>query len=154
MMKTFSEYAAAMIGCYSALPQHERDELHAWELQHVDGSGTYGTSDWPGWERYIGTFEPLGRMAKNTFGYVYLIQSKTGECKIGSSVSVSARLRQLQCANPGLLSLLHAFPSANALQDELALHDAFAHKRIRNEWFALTESDISRIRAIGSGANE
>ncbi|MGN6150839.1 MAG: hypothetical protein ACTHOH_02375 [Lysobacteraceae bacterium] len=58
IMNTFSEYAAAMIGCYAALPQHEREELHAWELQRVDGSGVYCTSDWLGWEKYIGIFQP------------------------------------------------------------------------------------------------
>jgi hypothetical protein len=41
---TFLEYAAAMVGCYSALPPQEREELNAWEAQHVDGSGAYGTS--------------------------------------------------------------------------------------------------------------
>ncbi|MGN6150840.1 MAG: GIY-YIG nuclease family protein [Lysobacteraceae bacterium] len=88
--------------------------------------------------------------AKNTFSYVYLIQSETGHCQIGSSVSVTARLRQLQCANPGPLTLLHAFPSANALQDEFSLHSKFAKKRVRNEWFALSEADVSSICAIVS----
>lgn len=105
-----------MVGCYSALPPQDRDELHAWEAQHVDGSGTYGTSDWPGWEKYIGKLQPLPPKATSTFGYVYLVQSDTGYYKIGSSRSVPGRIQQLQCANPGQLKLLHQFPSANAKQ--------------------------------------
>lgn len=34
------------------------------------------------------------------------------------------------------------------LKDELTLHAQFADKRIRNEWFALTEEDIAYICKI------
>src|SRR5690349_14160578 len=105
MSMSFLEYGAAMAGCYSALPSNERENLHAWEAHHVDGSGAYGTSDWPGWKKYIGSFQLPQAKAKITFGYVYLIQSDTGQCKIGSSRSVLTRVRQLQCANPGLLTI-------------------------------------------------
>ena len=56
MSMSFPEYCAAMVGCYSALPDHERAELHDWESEHVDGSGVCATSDWPGWEKHIGKF--------------------------------------------------------------------------------------------------
>ena len=150
MGMSFLEYAAAMVGCYAALPLQERESLHAWEAEHVDGSGAYGTSDWPGWEKYIGKFQPPSPATKETYGYVYLIQSATGHCKIGSSRSVQNRLRQLQCANPEPLTLLHHFPSANAQQSELALHSRFADRRVRNEWFALTEAEIASICAIAA----
>jgi hypothetical protein len=148
MSMTFLEYCAAMIGCYSALPKIEQDELHAWESSHVDGSGNFGTSDWPGWEKYIGKFEPPRKQEAVTFGYVYLVRSGTGHCKIGSSKNVATRIRQLQCANPENLVLLHQFPSVNAKEDELGLHKKFAQKRIRNEWFALTYEDIESICGI------
>jgi len=144
---SFLEYASAMIGCYSALPPRERERLHAWESEHLDGSGNYGTSDWPGWEKYIGRFQPTLPKPKDTFGYVYLIQSISGYCKIGSSRSVPNRARQLQCANPEPLTLVHQFPSANAQQEEFTLHARFADKRVRNEWFALTDEDIALICA-------
>jgi len=150
MGMTFLEYSAAMIGCYSSLPPHERENLHAWEAEHLGGAEVYGTSDWPGWEKYIGTFQPPAARVKNTFGYVYLVQSATGHCKIGSSRSVASRLRQLQCANPEPLTLLHQFPSADAQQDEFSLHARFADRRVRNEWFALAEADIASICAFNS----
>ncbi|NHF68429.1 GIY-YIG nuclease family protein [Xanthomonas hortorum] len=154
MGMSFLEYASAMIGCYSALPRDERERLHAWESDHLGGPESYGTSDWPGWEKYIGKFRPPQPTPKDTFGYVYLIKSSTGYCKIGSSRSVSNRLRQLQCANPEPLTLLHQFASANAQQDELSLHARFAEKRVRNEWFALTVDDIAHICASMTYASD
>lgn len=149
MGMSFLEYAAAIVGCYAALQPHERENLHVWEAEYIDGSGKYGTSDWPGWEKYIGRFQPAEPGRKETFGYVYLIQSDSSQCKIGSSLSVSNRIRQLQCANPGQLTLLHQFPSENAQQDEFALHNKFAHKRVRGEWFSLDSADIVSICAVG-----
>ncbi|WP_202841483.1 GIY-YIG nuclease family protein [Luteimonas saliphila] len=146
---SFVEYCIAAVGCYSALPHDERERLHAWEAEHLDGSGAYGTIDWPGWEKYLGKFELPPPRVRDTFGYVYLIQSTTGYCKIGSSRSVPNRVRQLQCANPEPLTLLHQFPSADAQQDESSLHARFAPRCVRNEWFALTEADIASIRALG-----
>jgi len=40
------------------MSQELRDELHAWEDIYVDGSGEYGTDDWPGWEPLIGQYRP------------------------------------------------------------------------------------------------
>lgn len=46
------DYSAMMVGVYALLPQAEKDELHEWERTHLDGR--VGTSDWPGWIKYIG----------------------------------------------------------------------------------------------------
>lgn len=43
----------AMYGCYQAMPAHEKTALLEWERTNLDGC-TVGTSDWPGWEKYIG----------------------------------------------------------------------------------------------------
>lgn len=147
---SFLEYATAMVGCYSAMPEHEREALHAWEAEHLVKPGIYGTSDWPGWEKYIGKFSPSPPSKEDTYGYVYLIKSESGHCKIGSSRLVQRRIKQLQCANAGRLHLLHHFPSPNAKQDERALHKKFAHRRMMNEWFALTDSEITAICSISS----
>lgn len=146
MPMSFLEYAAAMHGCYRALPMEERDALHAWEATCLGGSGQFATSDWPGWQKYIGKFQPEEKRPRSRFGSVYVIQSDSGHCKIGSSNSVAARLRQLQCANPQQLKVVHHFESMDALRDERRLHREFAHKRIRSEWFYLSELDIAWIR--------
>jgi hypothetical protein len=148
MRGSFLEYSAAMIGCYSALPTSQREALHAWERQHVDGSGEYGTSDWPGWIPYIGKYEPEPPSPTIKAGMVYLIQERSGLCKIGSSRNLEQRMTQLQCANPHELRLLHHFASSQMLQDERKLHTRFLHRRVKNEWFALTEADIADIQRI------
>jgi hypothetical protein len=48
------EYLAMMTGVLSALPPHELAALTTWEYENVTGDGVYGTSDWPGWIKYIG----------------------------------------------------------------------------------------------------
>ena len=145
----FAEYAAAMLGCYAAMPQEEREALHEWEAECIDGSGHCGTSDWPGWEKYIGRFEIKEGPRPDRCGYVYLIQATSGECKIGLTRSVSKRLAQLQTANPIALNLLHFFPASDARAVEADLHRRFASNHIRNEWYGLSKEDIAFVCLLG-----
>lgn len=46
------EWYAMMLGAVAAMPERERLALEEWERTHIDGHT--GTSDWPGWEKYIG----------------------------------------------------------------------------------------------------
>jgi hypothetical protein len=36
------------------LTEEDKKLLEEWDREVVDGSGKYATSDWPGWEKYIG----------------------------------------------------------------------------------------------------
>ena len=154
MITDFLQYASAMVGCYAAMPEEEKSALHAWEAVHVDGSGALGTSDWPGWEKYIGKFHLAPEKEARTFGYVYLLRAATGEYKIGKSLVVPRRLAQLQTGSPVELQLIHQFPAVNAAKAERALHKRFVSRLVRSEWFLLTESDVASISAIEQwGAN-
>lgn len=51
--RNFGDYMAAQQGAYAAMPQDEKNELHQWEVENLHGD-TVGTSDWPGWTKYIG----------------------------------------------------------------------------------------------------
>jgi hypothetical protein len=42
-----------MMGVYAALPEAKKKDLHKWDSTHVNGHNV-GTSDWPGWAKYIG----------------------------------------------------------------------------------------------------
>lgn len=53
---SISEYCIAIIGCYSALLPDERESLHAWEAEHLDGSGR-------GLRRYASQLSLLGHFA-------------------------------------------------------------------------------------------
>jgi len=62
------DWFAMMHGCYQAMPQNEREALLQWEKENL-GDGKTGTSDWPGWEKYIGSppwkdFPPPTKTAK------------------------------------------------------------------------------------------
>ena len=58
----FYGWHGMMLGCYAAMPEAERAELLAWEKIWVTGDGQRGTSDWPGWEKYIGKVPAPERM--------------------------------------------------------------------------------------------
>lgn len=49
----FSAYMARMLKAYEDMDEEEREELHRWEREHLDGHSV-ATSDWPGWEKYVG----------------------------------------------------------------------------------------------------
>jgi hypothetical protein len=38
-----------LIALHGVMTESEKKALAEWERKHVDGSGKYGTSDWPGW---------------------------------------------------------------------------------------------------------
>jgi hypothetical protein len=42
-----------MMEAHAAMPEEEKQTLGEWERTHLDGA-TVATSDWPGWEKYIG----------------------------------------------------------------------------------------------------
>lgn len=41
-----------MLGCWRAIPESEKKALEEWEKVNLNGQ--IGTSNWPGWEKYIG----------------------------------------------------------------------------------------------------
>jgi hypothetical protein len=81
-------------------------------------------------------------MSKQT--WVYLMKDlRSGFIKIGESVNPQYRERTLQAEQP-LIELIEAW--AGTSSDEKALHKIFAEKRIRGEWFNLSEEDLENIR--------
>jgi hypothetical protein len=146
---------AAMVAVSKAMPESEMRELLDWEARNLDGC-TVGTSDWPGWEKYTGR-KPApsdGAISADYRGFIYLVRAHSGEYKIGRAVDVSARLRGLATLAPFDLELIHKFPADNCLLAERILHEQFAGKRIRREWFQLDQIDVfefSRLTRFMSG---
>jgi hypothetical protein len=47
----------AMVNCYDKnLSEEEKDALHKWDREMIGGPEGLGTSDWPGWKKYIGEY--------------------------------------------------------------------------------------------------
>lgn len=67
-------------------------------------------------------------------GFVYLIEA-AGLVKIGFTVNVEARIRELQAGSPIVYSLLTSFPAT--MTTERDLHKRFADYRSHREWFRL-----------------
>jgi hypothetical protein len=126
--------------------------LHTWEREYVGAStGKFATSDWPGWEKYIGK-PPWENSSeadeKRRSGFVYLIFADTGEYKIGSSINPGNRIKSLSVQSPFEYKLIHIFPADNMKQAEKVLHEKFANKIKRSEWFSLNSDDVDLIRRI------
>lgn len=79
---------------------------------------------------------------------VYLmLNQKTGLIKIGVSKKPKAREGTLQSEDPGV-QLLFATPPIYTVKHEQQLHSRYQAKRIRGEWFKLTNEDITEIRTL------
>jgi hypothetical protein len=77
--------------------------------------------------------------------YVYLFRHSNGLTKIGFSKDPKNREKTLQAEDPRLNML--AFREGDSGL-ERRLHLIFASKRVRGEWFKLTELDVERIITI------
>lgn len=81
-------------------------------------------------------------------GFVYVIFVHTGTeffYKIGLATNVDARLKSHQTSSPFEVRLAAAYFVPNMMAEEATLHEAFAQKRVRGEWFRLDRSDLEWI---------
>lgn len=149
-MREFRDYLAAIYGVYSALSEAERQELHEWEEENLGkGDSKIATSDWPGWVKYIGPPPKLSREENlDKSGFVYIIKIQTGEFKIGKSINVEKRIKEIDTSTPHELELVHAIISDNANNAEKLLHKKYEKSRIKGEWFNLSSNDIDELLVI------
>lgn len=68
--------------------------------------------------------------------------------KIGQSDNVAARVAQLQTAIPDDVYHIHTIHTVDPVQLEATLHERFADKRVRGEWFALDMFDIDELSSM------
>lgn len=80
-------------------------------------------------------------------GFVYFLHVGNGACKIGMTAArdFNGRLLYYQTAHPGPISLVLVIKARDAAAKELRLHRQFKSKRIRGEWFRLSEADIDSV---------
>jgi hypothetical protein len=76
--------------------------------------------------------------------YVYLFQY-AGYFKIGITKDVAMRQRKIQAYIPEELIIVHSTPCENARAVELSLHERYAHRRVRGEWFKLDFCEVQEI---------
>lgn len=80
---------------------------------------------------------------KERMGYVYLMKNhRSGMFKIGFSKAPKYREKTLQSEEPEI-EMLHHFKGT--MEDEKDLHAQFADKRVRGEWFSLTQEEVDAL---------
>lgn len=75
-----------------------------------------------------------------------MIDHNTGYHKIGHSKSLLDREKTLQSEKP-TIELVEAWEGV--LSYEKYLHERYKDKRVRGEWFDLSESEVSEILELG-----
>jgi len=92
--------------------------------------------------------EPPYEIQQPNPGYVYFLRADNGLFKIGMTKELNKRIKQLGIQLPYELQLVHAIGTDERCHVEEYFHLRFAQKRVRGEWFALTDSDIVDIQRI------
>lgn len=79
-------------------------------------------------------------------GFIYFLRADNGLYKIGKTKVLDRRIKQLGIKLPYKLELIHAVGTDEMHYIEKDYHRRYAQKRIRGEWFALTDEDIVQIK--------
>lgn len=79
-------------------------------------------------------------------GYVYLLTD--GELyKIGvTRGSIDKRIAKLQTGNPYIIQMLDCYETEAPFKLEKILHFRYSGKRVNNEWFELSNDDVSNFK--------
>ena len=80
-------------------------------------------------------------------GHVYLLQCGPFY-KIGKAVDVNKRVKDLRTQPPFDIELLHVIHTLDMRKRERQLHQRFADKRVKGEWFKLDTADVAAIQAM------
>jgi len=81
-------------------------------------------------------------------GIVYVVTGEHGFYKIGKTENLASRLRALSTASPYELEVVLEFRVNHMGRVEQALQKCFDHRRVRGEWFNLTEGDVADLKAL------
>lgn len=84
---------------------------------------------------------------------LYLIRAANGFVKIGISANVRKRFDALNASSPIELELIFTKTDMFACDLEAQLHKQYAAKRVKGEWFNLSDGDIRDIIRAHGQAN-
>lgn len=84
-----------------------------------------------------------GAVTPTTLRWVYFVADGAGHVKIGHTLDVAARVRELQTCNAFELVVLSVLRGGS--ETEHALHQRFAEHRVRGEWFRLAPEIVEFI---------
>lgn len=90
--------------------------------------------------------KPQGRAP--VAGWVYLLQSPTNHYKIGCATNPRNRAKTFGIQLPFEVEFLALIYTEDMYSLEGSLHEKFANKRVKGEWFALDAADVDYIQAL------
>ena len=82
--------------------------------------------------------------------YVYLLKTDDNRYKIGVSVNVERRIKQLQTGCSDRIMVVDTFLSKFPFKLESALHRKYESSKINGEWYLLTNESVSEFQNICS----
>lgn len=103
------------------------------------------------WQYHTGLENEIKRRELPINGYVYIVRSVTGHCKIGCAKDPNDRLRTFGVKLPFEIELDLLIPTDDHRALEKKLHQLFDYERVGGEWFKLSESDIEMIYRVYGG---
>lgn len=132
------------------IQRYKTDSKKRRELQHklADNGGVVLPNIQPVIQRRVVGLRNMIDYSYITQGNAVYLMECNGLYKIGFSNDVKARLQDVQISNPYTVTLEHVIYANNHAELEYELHQIFKHKNIRGEWFSLTSSDVSSIKAL------
>lgn len=80
-------------------------------------------------------------------GFVYFLRADNGAVKIGRTSNPNNRLAQISPKLPYKVKLLFVIETDDMQRLEADLHNRFACKHLRGEWFDLNPEDLATIKA-------
>lgn len=87
------------------------------------------------------------RRLDHSMGYVYFLKGTNGLTKVGMSYqSVNGRIGMFEPKLPFDTEVIHTIHCHNPVQVESNFHKRFSSKRIRGEWFELSDEDLLEIK--------
>lgn len=116
-------------------------------VKHGSGEAVPPSQE-PGAYAFLECLLSLGKIGdKSDAGYVYLV-SCGRRYKIGMSKDVSKRIAGMML--PPTAKIVCTIKSDEKRKLERELHEKFASKRRKGEWFRLTAADVEYIKSLAS----
>ncbi len=98
------------------------------------------------YQKCIETIASAYQLDTGRAGFVYLLRSQNGLCKIGMTIDPITRIRALELEH-GTLEKLALIECDDRWALEHKLHVLYADKRHHLEWFSLSQEDIEHIQS-------
>jgi hypothetical protein len=94
-------------------------------------------------------FEYIQNMRQSPrHGYVYLLDSQIGVWKIGRSSVPVKRISTLEVKLPYDLEVIALIETKDMYGLESHMHNKYAAKRVKGEWFRLSSEEVEYIRSL------